>query len=63
MKPNEGCGCQTGKVGPQFSGSTASKKQTFSRFVACWRCEGSLHEDKVLIRDIPEPVIKRSYAM
>jgi hypothetical protein len=33
-KPNKGCGFQTDKVGPQFSGSTASKKQTFSRSVA-----------------------------
>jgi hypothetical protein len=40
MKSNEGCGCQTDKVRPQFSGSTASKKQTFSRSVALlatWR--------------------------
>jgi hypothetical protein len=37
---NEGCGCQTDKAGPQFSGSTASKKQTFSRSLALlvtWR--------------------------
>jgi hypothetical protein len=33
-KAEEGCGCQTDKVGPQFSGSTASEKQTFSRSVA-----------------------------
>jgi hypothetical protein len=46
-KLKEGCGCQTDKVAPQFSGSTDSKKQTFSRSVARWRCKGSLHEDTV----------------
>jgi hypothetical protein len=30
----KGCGCQTDKVAPQFSSSTASKKQTFSRSLA-----------------------------
>jgi hypothetical protein len=42
-KPNEGCGFQTDKVGQQFSGSTASKKQTFHNqgLWPCWRCEGS----------------------
>jgi hypothetical protein len=39
-KLKEGCGCQTDKVGRQFSGSTAFKKHTFSRSVALlatWR--------------------------
>jgi hypothetical protein len=62
---NEGCGCQTDKVGPQFSGGTASKKQTFHNqgLWPCWRREGSLDEDTVLIRDIPEPIIKSSCAI
>jgi hypothetical protein len=32
-------------------------------FQGLWPCEGSLDEDTVLIRDIPEPTIKSSYAI
>jgi hypothetical protein len=53
---------KTDKVGLQFSGTTASKKQTFPRSVARWWHECSLEEDMVQIKDIPEPIIKSSYA-
>jgi hypothetical protein len=64
-KPNEGCGFQTDKVGRKFFGSTASKKQTFHNqdLWPCLQREGSLDEDTVFIRDIPEPIIESSYAI
>jgi hypothetical protein len=68
---NEGGGLQADKVGRQFSGSTTSKKQTFHNqyFQGLWPygyiCDmkARLEEDMVLIRDIPEPIIKSSYAI
>jgi hypothetical protein len=63
--PHEGCGFHTDKVGRQFSGSTASKRQTFHSQGQwpCWQSEGFLDEDTVLIRGIPEQIIESSYTI
>jgi hypothetical protein len=39
------------------------RNKHFQGLQHCWQSEGSLVEDRVLIRDIPEPTIKSSYAI
>jgi hypothetical protein len=51
------------KLDSSFQALELLRNKHFQGLWHCWRLEGSLDEDTVLIRDIPEPIIKSSYAI
>jgi hypothetical protein len=46
------------KLDRSFPAVQVLRNKHFQGLWPCWRREGSLDEDTVLIRDIPEPIIK-----
>jgi hypothetical protein len=51
------------KLDPSFPAVQLLRNKHFQGLLPCWQRKGSLDEDTVLIRDIPEPIIKSSYVI
>jgi hypothetical protein len=46
------------KLDSSFQAVQLLRNKHFQGLCPCWQCEGSLDEDMMLIRDIPEPIIE-----